>query len=137
MGKGDVVAAHALELLKGGHGARGERYADQRPAGEKRIHQLALGRHHLHAERLSLDLGNRDQFVSAQEIDGLPHQIADHVGLLARRGVPVLDLVDRPLPIVAEPQGARGVLHFRLAPGELLVGQLDQLLGGIGDHFLG
>src|SRR2546430_16940639 len=69
------------------------------------------------------------------ELDCFDRQAANHLGLLARLDVMVLDVLERFLPIVAITKIARSLLHLVLAPGHFLVGDPDQFFGSVGNHF--
>ena len=47
-----------------------------------------------------------------------------------------LDALERLVPVIAKAELACRLLELPLAPGELLVGNFDQLLWGVGDHFV-
>ena len=130
----DVVAAHAHQLVLVGHRVGGERHADHLAAEEERAHLLPLGRHHLHPPDFLGERRHGDQVVLLDVVLGLARQIANQVGLLARLDVQRLHLLERRLPVVAEAHLARRLLHLGLAPGELALGDREQLLGRVGDH---
>ena len=58
----------------------------------------------------------------------------ENVRLTAGRHGRLFRLLDSALPVIAEAHRARGLLHLGLAPGEVAVGERDQLLRRIGDH---
>jgi hypothetical protein len=85
----------------------------------------------------SLAIGGTVTRSFAQVVDGLEQHVADDGRLLAGRHVHGLDPLDGALPVVAEPHLARRLLHLLFLPGELLVGEGDELLGRVGDHLVG
>ena len=80
-----VVAAHALDPGVVVHRVGRVRHADLAAAGEERVHQLPLRRHHDHVQRFGADLRHGDQLVRAQVVDRLEQQIHDHPRLAAGR----------------------------------------------------
>ena len=132
-----VVAAHALDAGVVVHRVGRIRHADLAAAGEERVHQLPLGRHHDHVQRLGGHLRHGDQAVGAQVVDGLDEQIHDHPRLAAWRDGGVFGLLDRLLPVIAEAHLARRLQHLLVAPGKFLLGERDQLLRRVRNHGLG
>ena len=60
-------------------------------------------------------------------------QLADQPGLRARLDVQRLDVLQRRAPVLSEAELLGGAQHLAVAPLELGLGDLDQLLGAVGD----
>ena len=75
-----------------------------------------------------------DEVVLLEIVDGLAGQVADQVDHLARLDVLVLDGLEGLLPIVAEAHFVGGAQHLLVAPGELVIGERDQLVRRVGNH---
>ena len=116
------------------------RIADDDPADaaeEERRRQLRLRRHHRHVHRLGGDGRDGDEIVGAKVGDRLVDQIHDHSRLLPGLDGGLLGVLDRLLPVVAEAERARRLLHLRFAPREFTIRQRDQLLGRVRNHVVG
>ena len=63
-------------------------------------------------------------------------RVGDQLRLLPRSDVEILHVLLSAPPIVSEAELPRGLRHLLVAPGELAIGDLDELLRRIGDHLV-
>ena len=97
---------------------------------------MPLGAHHLHAPVFACESWNRDPIVCVEERLRLAREIADEIGLLAGLDVRVLHLLDRLLPVVAESELARRLLHLAQRERILALRDGDELLGRVRNHLV-
>src|SRR5437879_5387386 len=97
----NVVAAHAHHFLLVAHSIGRVRNADRLAASEEWIHELAFGRHHLHAPTFARERRHSYKLVLLDVFDRLESQIADQFRLFAGLNVQPLDVFERLVPIVA------------------------------------
>src|SRR5437588_11534405 len=93
-----VVAAHAHHLLLVGDGVGGKGNQDRFAAEKEWTDELALRRHHLHPPGVARELRHSYQIVIVDELDGFQREVANHLRLLARLDVMILDVLERFLP---------------------------------------
>ena len=137
-GEVDVVAAHAHQLRFVGHGVGRKRDDDRsrRPV-KKGFTSWRSGDIIVHPPRVAAERGDRDEVVAVEVVDRLERQVADQVpaACRARRGASsrarARRASRRPMPISRE---AFFISSSHQASS--VAGELDQLLGRVGDHLV-
>ena len=130
----DIVAAHAHQLCLVRHRAVGNETLMTSPPVKNGFTSCCSGDIMAIRHESRQSCGNGDQVVRVEIFDRLDRQVADQGGLLAGLDVHRLDVLEGRSPVVAVAHVARGLFHFVLAPGELGLGELDQLFGRVRDH---
>src|SRR5438105_4511790 len=86
----------------------------------RRLCEVQIPQQHLPVERPAFDIERR----------------ANHLRLLTRLYMLVLDVFQCPVPVIAIAEIARGAFHLRLAPGLLPLRESNQLFRRVRDTFV-
>ncbi len=134
-GEVDVVCAKAHELFLVLHFGGGEADHDLFAAKEEGADFLLFAGHHGHSPGFFGELGDGDKVVVFDVFDRFFGEVPDHLGLIAGLDVVLFDLFEGLVPVVVAHLFG-GLFHLGFAPGVLLVRDLDELLGRVGDHLV-
>ncbi len=131
-----VIAAHGGDFVVVGHGVGGVGDAHGGLSVDGVGHGfLAVWRDHFETPDFFGEWGDGDEIVLFEEVDGAVG-FGDGEGWLAAWGdVGEFDFFDGSFGGGAHGGGGGGELGF--APCELAVGDFDEFLWGVGDHFVG
>jgi len=96
---------------------------------------LPLRRHHFHPPGIAGELRHGYQVMIVYKLDCFQGEVPNHLGLFAWVHVQVLDVLQRFFPIVAITELTRRFLYLSFAPRHFFIGDRDQFLGRVRNHF--
>ncbi len=135
-GEMDVVGPQTTYLVVMAHGVGWEGYPDLFASEEERVSLLGLGSHHGHAPDIDGQWWNSEQTALGNVVNCFICLAGDKQGLLSGGEVVVHGAAQSSLPVRAKPHVPCGSLPFLHTPGQLLLGGVDELAWGVGDHFV-
>ncbi len=130
-----VVRPQALHFLLLGHRLGRIRHEDVVATEEERRDLLLLRRHHLEQPDVGCERWHGDEVVRLHVVHRFQGEIAHQRGLRPGLDVILLHLFERCFPVVSATHLPRRPLQLGVDPRKLALGDRDQFLRRVGDHF--